>query len=70
MQGTHYLDLARTLAEEHNANKRRNADDKPKKGTKPRHTTRERLGHALISAGERIVPNDARFTVSTGPPRL
>jgi hypothetical protein len=67
MQGPNYLDLAKNLADEH---LRENAHRVPEsaKQHRPTAAARERIGQALISIGERLVPTEARLETSTGPP--
>ena len=67
MQGPNYLDLAKNLADEH---LRESAHHAPRNTNHHRPTVaaRERIGQALISIGERLVPTEARLETSTGPP--
>ena len=67
MQGPNYLDLAKTLADEH---LRENAHRVPESANhhKPTVAARERIGQTLISIGERLVPTEARLETSAGPP--
>jgi hypothetical protein len=69
MQSLHYLDLAKTLSDEHLRDHGHRAPTKTPRAAKPRHGTRMRVGHALIALGQRLAPSEVQLTLSTGPPR-
>ena len=68
MQGLNYLDLAKTLADGHYEDQSHHSAPKRTRPSERQSTSRERIGHALISLGERLAPSDAQLKVSTGPP--
>lgn len=68
MQGPNYLDLAKTLADEH---LQQHADKTPfttPHHDKSRQTARTLIGRALINVGQRLAPTDIRLRANTGPP--
>lgn len=68
MQGPNYLDLAKTLANEHLDHRGYDAELASKAPAEASRGIRERVGHTLISLGERLAPADVQLRVSTGPP--
>lgn len=68
MHSIHYLDLARTLADAHVKESAVWSANTVERPIKRRDTVRERIGHALISLGERLAPSDIQLRVNTGPP--
>jgi len=70
MQGPNYLDLARTLAEEHLQGHNHPRPPPPEPTADSRHGPREWIGLRLIGIGERLTPNSTELKpqVSAGPP--